>query len=146
MLAAAILLPMSQEAVEVVRRIYAAVSRGDMAAALASYDADVEFDLTSSPFRDLVPHHVVRGHDGLREFFRERQDAWESMEDELVELTVAGNHVITEVITRGRGRASGIDAELIHHALWEVRDGKVVRTRWFMTRAEALAAASADPD
>jgi ketosteroid isomerase-like protein len=135
---------LSGENVEIVRRIYDAIARGDVASVLAAYDEEVEFDLTRSPFRDLLPKHVVRGHDGLRAFFRERHEAWESLVDELVEVTEAGDRVITDVVTRGRGRASGIEAELIHYAVWEIRGGKVVRTQWFTTRSEALTAASSD--
>ena len=108
---------------------------------LAHYHEDVEFDLSRSPFRGLLPKHVVHGHDGLRAFFRERYEAWQSVHDECVSLTSAGDRVISEVVSGGRGRASGLEADLTHYAVWTVRCGKVARTAWVTTREEALEAA-----
>ena len=45
---------MSQENVEVVRRMYEAVAAGDSEAVLAKYDPGVEFDFSRSPFATLL--------------------------------------------------------------------------------------------
>ena len=132
---------MSKENVEVVRRIFRAIDDGDPASVLAAYDEDVEYDLARSPFRNVLPKHIVRGHDGLRAFFRERQESWESVVDECADLIDLGDRVISEVVTHGRGRASGIDAEMKHYGVWTIHDGKVTRVEWFQRRDEALEAA-----
>lgn len=129
---------------EVVRRIYDSIRRGATGEVLAAYREDVEFDLTRSPFRDFLPRHVVYGHDGLRAFFRERLESWDSMEDECVDLSGVGDRVIAEVVTRGRGRTSGIAAELTHYAVWTICDGKVARVVWCSTQEEASEAAADD--
>lgn len=132
---------MSKENVEIVRRIYEATARGDTASVLAAYDENVEFDLSRSPFREFLPKHVVRGHEGLRAFFRERREDWDWMQDECRSIREVGDRVVTEVVTRGRGRTSGIETELSHHGVWTIRDGKVTRIEFFASESEALEAA-----
>jgi ketosteroid isomerase-like protein len=133
---------MSEENVELVRRVYDANARGDAAAVLALYDPKVEWDISRAPARDLLGEpHVFHGHDGLRGFFRAWYEAWGHVEADLEDLIDAGVQVISVETTRGRGRASGVEVELPHAAVWTVRDGKIIRVVWFGTRAEALEAA-----
>jgi ketosteroid isomerase-like protein len=130
---------MSRENVEVVRRVYEAIGRGDTAAVLAAYDPEVEWDFLRSPFRDFVRRDVYRGHEGIRSFMRERtEDAWADIEDHLEELVDAGDHVISVVTSRGRGLASGVDVERAHAGVWTIRSGLVVRVAWMGSRAETL--------
>jgi hypothetical protein len=49
--------------------------------------------------------------------------------------------VISLVITRGRGRSSGIDTEIRQYGVWTIRDDKIVRVAWFYSREEAFEAA-----
>ena len=129
---------MSQESVEVVRAVYEAVGRRDSAAVLALYDAEVEFDTARVPSVGLVGGDVYRGHDGLRRWFREWNEAWEAYGDEVEELIDAGTHVISVVKRRGRGRVSGVDVEWQYVGVWTIRDGKIVRVAWCSSRGEAL--------
>ena len=132
---------MSEENVAIVRRIYEAVERGDADAVLTLYDPEVEWVFARSPFRRMFKQDVYRGYDGLRSFVRERyEEAWVEIEDELSELIDAGDHVISVISTRGRGRASGAEVERVHAGVWTMRDGRVVRVEW-MDRDEALEAA-----
>jgi ketosteroid isomerase-like protein len=133
---------MSQENVEIVRRIYdAAGRRDDDATWLALYDPEVDWDVSHSPARDLLGRRVYHGHEGLRSFFRDWHEAWEEVTPELEEVIDAGEHAISVETTRGRGRTSGAEVELPHYAVWTIRNGKVVRVVWFATRDEALEAA-----
>ena len=132
---------MSEEAVEIVRRVYHGVARHDPAAVLDAYAPDVEFDFSRSPFRVVLRRRFYRGHDGMRDFFRERyEDAWRDAEDHLDELIDAGDSVVTVVTSRGRGRASGAEVELTHAGVWTVAHGKVKRVVW-LTHEDALKAA-----
>jgi len=132
---------MSEVNVEIVRRLYGAIGRGDTDAVLALYDPEVEWHFARSPFRDFVKHDVYRGHSGVRDLIRERyEDAWESVTDELVQLVDADPQVISIIRSHGKGRASGIQAEKTHAGVWTIRDGKIVRVDW-MDHAEALEAA-----
>jgi ketosteroid isomerase-like protein len=134
---------MSKENVEVVARLYDAIARRDLDGVLALYATEVEFDASRHPLTRLIGgRRIYMGHEGLREFFRERREALADAEDTCDELIDAGDHVIVVGTIRGRGRASGIEVELKGGAgLWTIRDGKVVRVAFFPTRAEALKAA-----
>ena len=132
---------MSEENVEIVRRLYDTVARRDAAAVLDLYDPEVEWDMTRGPLAGLTAWGVYRGHEGLQRFFRERYEAWDEIEDHCEELIDAGDRVISVTTTRGRGRSSGVEVEGTNASLWTIRDGKIVRVVWFGSRDEALEAA-----
>jgi hypothetical protein len=107
-----------------------------------SYDPAVELDVSRAPCRDLVGRGFYHGHDGLRTYFLEWYDAWESVDSDVEELIDAGERVIAVETTRGRGRASGVAVELHQCIIWTIRAGKVVRMEALdATREEALEAA-----
>jgi ketosteroid isomerase-like protein len=130
----------SAENLEIVRLVYEAVTRHDSETVLALYDEEVEWDFTKSPFRDFFPSTVYRGHEGIRDFIRERYETWRSIEDDLDELIESGDHVISVITTRGIGRASGVEVELVHAGLWTLRDGSILRVAWLESREQALEA------
>ncbi len=133
---------MSQENVEIVRKIYEGAASGDSAAVFALYDAAVEWDASRAPMPRLIGGgRVFHGHDGLRRFFQERNAVWGEIEDVPKELIDAGEHVVSADTERGRGRSSGVEVEMTQYAVWTIRDGRVTRVVWFSTRAEALEAA-----
>jgi ketosteroid isomerase-like protein len=130
---------MSEENVEVVRRVYEAGTRGDSDAVFALYDPEVVVDGSQSPYADLGIGGVYRGHEGLRSFFRQYFEPWESVEDDYEELIDAGEHVVSVGSSRARGRASGAEVESRpQYGVWTIRDGKVFRVAWFTTREAAL--------
>ena len=129
---------MSRENVEVVQRVYEAVARRDTASVLSFYDPGVEWDTSRSPTGTLMGPRVFRGHEGLRQVFREWHEAWENLEGNVEELIDAGDHVIAVGTARGRGRASGVEVGFGIALVWTLREGKVTRVVWFPTRDEAL--------
>jgi ketosteroid isomerase-like protein len=131
---------MSQENVEIVRRVYDAAARRDGEAVLALYDPEIEWDWTrvSGLFGQ---GGLYRGRERLRQWFREWSEGLDSINYEAVDLIAAGDRVISESDMRGRGRASGVEVGDTLYAVWTIREGKVVRVVWFPTRAEALEAA-----
>jgi ketosteroid isomerase-like protein len=130
---------MSRENMELVRRVYDAATRRDSTAVLALYDPDVELDNTRL---QVVSGGVYHGHAGLRAFFQQWNEAWESIDYDVEELIDAGDdHVVSVVSRHGRGRSSGIEVAVRVALLWTIRDGKVIRVVWFPTRDEALEAA-----
>jgi ketosteroid isomerase-like protein len=134
---------MSQENVEIVRRVYDAAARRDAATVLALYDPEVELDMRAdSPLQVVgLGGGVYRGHEGLRSFFREWHEAWERIEYDFEDLIDApGERVISVVTRRGRGRASGAEVEQPLALVWTIRNEKVVRVVWFPSREEALEA------
>ena len=130
---------MSRENVDVVRRLYEAIARRDSEAVLALYDPDVEWDMSGYPYGDMLTKRS-RGHEGLRAFWRELYDAWESYEHDCHELIDAGAHVISIVTDRGRGRTSGAEVEISAYGVWTVRERTITRAVRFRTREEAFEA------
>jgi ketosteroid isomerase-like protein len=132
---------MSRANVETVRRVYDAVARRDTRSVLALYDPEVEWDMSRGAWGDLEGGGIHQGHEGLRSWFRKQYEVWEKWEDEPDELIDAGDHVVSVVTSRSRGRTSGVEVESHHAAVWTLREGRVVRVTWFPTREEALTAA-----
>jgi ketosteroid isomerase-like protein len=127
----------SQENVQIVRRVYEAVARRDAEAVLALYDPKIEFDLTRIAFPGL--QGIYRGHEGLRTWFRAWYEAWETLENVVEELSDAGEGVISRQYMRARGRTSGVDLEGIRTwAVWTIQDGRISRVAWYPSREEAL--------
>ena len=135
---------MSQEHVEVVRRIYEAVARRDRETILALYDADVEIDWSADTLAEHLGGTSWAGHDGLaimRSFDRELRDAFENFDTTCEELIDAGEHVVSVSRYRARGRKSGAEIDgPLQFGVWSFREGRVTRVVWFQTRAEALEA------
>jgi ketosteroid isomerase-like protein len=131
----------SQENVEIVRRVYEAAAQGDTAAIFALYDPDIEWD-ASRTSRGEVTGRVARGHDAVLKWLRDWYDAWERIDDDLEELIDAGDDTVVSImVQRGRGRASGIEVESRLATTWKIRNGKVVRVVWFPSTHEAFEAA-----
>jgi ketosteroid isomerase-like protein len=132
---------MSQENVEIVRRVYEADARRDSAAVLDLYDPAVEWDYSQGPGGDLFGRRLYRGHDGLRTFFHDWSEAFQTFGFRCKELIDAGDEVISVNAAHGLGRTSGTNVEMEQWAVWSIRGGKIVRVVWFRTHEEAFAAA-----
>ncbi|MBA2764904.1 MAG: nuclear transport factor 2 family protein, partial [Thermoleophilaceae bacterium] len=102
---------MSQENVEIMRRLYEAIERRDSEAVFALYDPDVEWDMSGYPYGEMLAARS-RGHAALQAFWRELYEAWGSYEHEVHELIDAGDHVVSIVTDRAQGRASGAEVEI----------------------------------
>jgi ketosteroid isomerase-like protein len=132
---------MSQENVELVRRLYEWMAAGDTDRAFEAYAPEIEWDVTRAPWLlELGFAPIVRGQDELRRSLKGWLDAWESIEYRPAELVDAGDHVVAFVDVTARGRASGVNVAYDHPQVWTIRDGKVVRMRVFADRAQALEA------
>jgi len=128
---------MSQENVEIVRHLYAVWNRGDYPSALALIDPEVEIEA----MHGSLSKGTYRGHAGLYEVL---EDFWTQFDDrhsEVEECIPAGDDVFTSVLFHARGKRSGIDVEMRQWQVWTLRDGKVVRWRYFADRQDALEAA-----
>jgi ketosteroid isomerase-like protein len=120
---------MSEENVEVVRRAYAALTRGDTDALrdLASPEFVVDFS------RRLVDPFVLRGFDEALAFFLnqsgETWDGWPVWEPQ--EVIDANDKVVAFIRTAARGKGSGVEVEAYVWNLWTFRDGKPVEFKYF---------------
>ena len=81
------------------------------------------------------------GHDGLRAFFHDWSEAFQSFSFHCKEVIDAGDEVISVNAAHGLGRTSGLNVEMEQWAVWSIRGGKIVRVVWFRTQDEAAEAA-----
>jgi ketosteroid isomerase-like protein len=129
---------MSQQNVEIVRRVIAARNRDDRDAALAYAAPDIEFDFSGSTgpwagiYRGVVA--VTRLWDEMSEVFSDF--SWEPQE-----FIDAGDAVVVPMRFHSRGRESGVETVSRGAQVYWLDDGKVVRYRHCQSRAEALEAA-----
>jgi ketosteroid isomerase-like protein len=131
---------MSQENVEVVKAAYEAVVREwDVATAERLLDPAVEFHGTAGGLRE---GQVSRGLRQLRrDLHEEDMEVWEERRLEPQAFLDAGDRVVVLLHELRRGRGSRIVIEGDTAAIFDVRDGRVVRIQGYMNPAEALEAA-----
>jgi uncharacterized protein len=128
---------MSQENVEVVRRVFAGWATGDFGAGLTDLDPDVVF-VVRRPFPEPVE---TVGPSGIREYMRGFLDNWETYVVEARDLQAIGDTVVADAVQRGEGKASRIEIEQPFFMLFTFRRGKIVRIESILNRDEALEAA-----
>jgi ketosteroid isomerase-like protein len=120
---------------ELVRSIYDAYARRDLAAALSSFSSEVEYVQT-----DLLPWGgQYRGLEGVQTSLGKLLEHVDSRV-EVEELVSAGDHVIVIGRTRGKARSSGaaFDVRAVH--VWTVVDGSVRRFEAYLDTPAMLSA------
>jgi ketosteroid isomerase-like protein len=130
---------MSNENVEILRRALEAFNRGDAEAWIATWHPEGElYELVGIPDAP----DVYRGHEGVRRWLANaRSIVGHDFQMKPADLTTVGDVVMAEVEGRGVGEGSGVPVEWkTYIAIW-MREGKIVRSRAFFRRAEALDAA-----
>jgi ketosteroid isomerase-like protein len=129
---------MSQENLEVPRRLIDAYNRGDIPSFLQLLDADVEW----IPIMAALEGRVYRGREGVRQWLEDLARDWEYFEPRYEEYRDLGDLVLVLGRWRARGRASGVELEN-QPATWlyEIKAGKAMRMQTFTDRGEALKAA-----
>lgn len=125
---------MSAEDVQVIRDFYAAFARGDVAAALAGLDENIEWTSPAS----LPTGGTRRGHAALAAHAGEVVKQYQELHIEPVEFIDGGGTIV--VLTRSRATAAGgsYDQTAVH--LWRMHDGKAVSFTEFLDTAVVLQA------
>ena len=127
---------MSQENVEIVRRMWEAFLAADFQTALSFYAADVEWDGTNLP-----DGQIGRGHEAILGHVTKWAEAWNDWTVEVERVVEAGGDQVI-LFTRERGRSdSGLTMDERHAELYTLRDGKIVRRQGFSDPSQALEAA-----
>ena len=127
---------MSQEHAEIVR---AAVDHYNATGDLPWDLIDAEVEWVIDPSGNLAAPYL--GHDGVRAYLKQLQDAFDRLRLEINEVVEAGNSVVALGRMRVRGKRSGITVEQPMALLCRVRDGRIVVLRTYIRPAEALEAA-----
>ncbi len=130
---------MSQENVEIVRRMSIAFRNGDRAAAFEPVHPEIEMDATRGPIGELA--RVYNGTEDVARFWREWLEAWgdQAYGEELID---AGNQVVLSVTGHAlQGRGSGIEVGIPPYAwVMTLNGGKIVGAAMYMDKTEALEA------
>ena len=127
---------MSEENVEIVRRVYTYVSA----------NRETPRELTGPGYEvdatDVAVEFTVAGFEVAEAALREYWNTFERFSVELKELIHADNGcVVTAVRDGGRMKGSGAEAWSHYFHVWTFRDGKIVQLSIHTDRARALEAA-----
>jgi|SRR5215218_1496571 len=112
---------MSQENIEVVRRVYDALNRNDWAAAFR--DADQDFEATFQRGPNAGTH---RGREKLQALLLDSRVAFDAWHMEPMELHESGNQVVVIVKNRLRPKGSSSEIEFRNGHIWTIRNGTIL--------------------
>lgn len=129
---------MSQENVEVVRRVWDAAQRGDTTAVFELYDPAIVWEVH---YGAPELKGVYEGYEGVRRLFEQWREPFEAYHEHVETLIDAGASVLAGVRLGGRGVTSGAEVDFLSWVLYAVRDGRVIRVDVFGGEDEALEAA-----
>jgi ketosteroid isomerase-like protein len=128
---------MSQENVEIVRRAYEHLNRGDAEGLVELCDDDFLMDMSERVFNP----DMYEGHDGIRRFYEGVREAWDSYQWDVEETRVAGNAVVALLHCRAQGRKGGPPVDWRVAWLWTFQLGRAASVRFYRDQAQALEAA-----
>jgi ketosteroid isomerase-like protein len=128
---------MSQENVELVRSISAAHERGDYGSAEWAHP-DIEYVIVGG-----LTAGSWKGRAAMAKAAGELFSTWDEHRTVVEEVRpLDGERVLMLGYTTGRGKVSGVELDAAQRqvaALYQIRDGKVIRHVVYMDRADALA-------
>jgi uncharacterized protein len=130
---------MSEDNVELVRKGFEALNRGDRATMARLLAPDVEWHSLAGP---IVGVSTIRGREAMLRFWQEILESIEGFRARPEEVTDLGDdRVLVVARYEGRGRASGAEVDQRIATIYEIRDGMAAIVRDYESRAEALEAA-----
>jgi ketosteroid isomerase-like protein len=113
---------MSQENVEILRRVNAAANAGNWRVVFDLYHSDAEFrDLAHAP--DMP--ETIGGHEGLAQLLKQWTEPFAEFGGEILQYIDVGPWVICDTRWHGTGKTSDVAIELRQTDAYEIRDGKV---------------------
>ena len=131
---------MSQENVEAFKRAIDAYNRRDIDAFLEGIDPEVELHGALQALLESEAT-VYRGHEGVRQWVRDIDEAVADIRLDLPEIRDLGDRIVAIGRLRARGKASGAETESPFGCVVEWKNGKATRVLSFLDPKEALEAA-----
>jgi ketosteroid isomerase-like protein len=127
---------MSQENVEIVRKVYAAWARSDPSRAFDYLDSEVVWEA----IEDAPDAGTYRGHSGVKRHMDDWLQDFEDFAFEFGQPVEVDGQLVLDHWWSNTGRGSGLKTEIHYAAVYTFRGGKVLSVKEFNTRAEALEA------
>jgi ketosteroid isomerase-like protein len=124
----------SEQNVELHRRSVEAFNRRDIGAMLACVDPSVEYH----PVLSAIGVSVYHGHDGMRSWFGQLDDAWEELRVEPEAYFDLGQQTLLFYVLHGRGKKSGAEVAIQGAQLFRWHDGLGVYGKTYAHRKDAL--------
>jgi len=127
---------MSQENVEIVRRMHESLGGGELRFPDEFLDPDVEW--VNPPY--AAEPGTRRGRAAFEQAAASVSGAFDEFSFEDDEVIDAGESVLVLTTFVVHGRGSGVEHRQPQGYLWKLRDGRAVRFEWFNSHAEVLEA------
>jgi ketosteroid isomerase-like protein len=121
--------------VDVVKAVFAAFAERDLERVLELSAPDVEFIAVTSDYAGRTEPY--RGHDGIRQYFRDLEEVWDELRLTPTDYRVVGDQVLVTGRVSARSPARVVSGST--GWVWRVRDGKVVRGRAYASAEDAIA-------
>ena len=131
---------MSEENVEIVRRMYEAFYGGDAAGALAYFDPEVVIDLSRR-----LEGGIGHGRDQLNTMIGEWVGTFDEWREEIAEMRDRGAEVYVLAVQHGRGKESGVEVQERYALIYELMGDKIARMTMYGEPADALEAIGLSP-
>lgn len=121
---------------DIVRRSFEALARGDFEAAFADHAPDTQWKTAA----DEPDACVYRGIEGLRDLVASLAEPWMNRFSDSVrfeDLVVCGSWVLVPWTARLHGAGSGMEIDVFETYAVLVREGRIVRVEEYRTTMEA---------
>jgi ketosteroid isomerase-like protein len=122
---------------EMVKRAHRALNEGNLDDLVSICSPDFTLDMSD---RVLNPA-VYEGHEGIRRFYAEVGEVWESFTWDPVDLEEVGDLVLVQIHSTGKGSHSGLELDRRSAMLWGFAGEQLGTLRFFRDPEEAQRAA-----
>jgi ketosteroid isomerase-like protein len=126
--------PEQAQAIVALRGAYAAFNRGDIDAAVESFDPQIEW---SEPV-EFPGGGAYHDRDEVKRYLAQSRAPWAEGSSEPEQFIPFGNRIVVFVHARFRPKGSNEWTDVRLADVYTIRDGKIVQMRAFADRQEAL--------
>ena len=133
---------MSEENVDVIKRMFKAFGQGDIPAVLDIFSEDIEFQspVTRVEHAEISWARPRRGREQVAQFFKELAEKVQPEPFEVLEIIAQEDKVVVEGRNRGNVKSTGRTYEHDWVMIFTLRKGKITRFRHYYDTADILAA------
>src|SRR5437773_2275559 len=126
---------MSEHNVELTRRVVEAFNARDIEGFIEYFDPSIEYHSALA----AVGGEVYHGHEGLRTYHHDLEDAWgDEIRAEAEAYFDLGDQTLAFITNHARGRHSGVEVAMPNALVFRWRDGLTVYFKGYALRQAAL--------